>query len=291
MTDVALGSSWSCWKCSWRSNPLTPWVTQDLCRAHMYNANPVWQASQASPIDFSSATQPLSSPKQLHSDKCWRRGALHMDSPDRHQQCQELGCLNNRSLCGRERKGALYLLSKAMPPSLSLCEREWGERSSEWRQASNQKQTYPAPRHWQIRLLTQASASELSYSAGGCTQMSRADSPEQGRGKIACRQLSFTRALWPAGVDIYARVWACSGSNWPRIETKANNHSPRCYFREGHMHIWKGGGGNRRRQERSPYLGYIFFFWPQMQRIELIIIFSSWHTQHWSMQGPLSFFI
>lgn len=54
-----------------------------------------------------------------------------MDSPDRHQQCQELGCLNNRSLCGRERKGALYLLSKAMPPSLSLCEQEWGERSSE----------------------------------------------------------------------------------------------------------------------------------------------------------------
>lgn len=70
MPNVALGSSQGYWECSLRSNPLTPWVTQDSCGARMYNANPVWQASDASPIDFSSATQPLSSPKQLHSDKC-----------------------------------------------------------------------------------------------------------------------------------------------------------------------------------------------------------------------------
>lgn len=41
--------------------------------------------------------------------------------------------------------------------------------------------------------------------------MSRADSPEQGRGKIAHRQLSFTQALWPAGADIYARALGLTG--------------------------------------------------------------------------------
>lgn len=69
------GSLWRCWECSWRSNSCIPSVTLDVCRAHMYNANPVWQASQTAPIDFSSATQPLSSPKQLCGDKQGRGGA------------------------------------------------------------------------------------------------------------------------------------------------------------------------------------------------------------------------
>lgn len=50
-----------------------------------------------------------------------------MDIPLHHQQCQELGCLNNRSLCGWERKGALYLLSRAVPPPPASAEGGEGE--------------------------------------------------------------------------------------------------------------------------------------------------------------------
>ena len=146
-----------------------------------------------------------------------KAGALHMDIPLHQQQCQELGCLNNRSLCGRERKGALYLLSGAMPPPPASA--KGGEEEFGMKTGIKPEIRLPHP-HWQIRLLTQASASELFYSAGLGAQMSRADSPEQRRGKIVRCQLSFTQALWPAGADICARAWACSGSNWPRIETR-----------------------------------------------------------------------
>lgn len=58
--------------------------TLDACRARTYNAHPVWQASQAAPIDFSSATQPLSSPKQPSSDKRGRRETPHRHPPPPH---------------------------------------------------------------------------------------------------------------------------------------------------------------------------------------------------------------
>lgn len=114
-----------------------------------------------------------------------------MDIPTPHQ-CQELGCLNNRSLCGRERKGALYLLSGAMLPSPAFAKA--GEGGG-WNEGSDQPETrLPHPR-WQIRLLAQASAGELFYSAGLGTQMYRVDPPEQGREKTAYRGLSFTNEL------------------------------------------------------------------------------------------------
>lgn len=136
-------------------------------------------------------------------------GGLCTDIPHHQQQCQELGCLNNRSLCGRERKGALYLLSRTTPPPPASAKGgQGGGRNEDGPQTRNT----PPPLHTgKRRLLTQASASELFCSVGLGAQMSRADSPEQGRGKIAHRQLSFTQALWPAGVDIYARALDLTG--------------------------------------------------------------------------------
>lgn len=58
------------------------------------------------------------------------------------QQCQELGCSNNRSLCGWERKGALYLLSKAMLPSPRLCH---GVRAEARTKTGIKSETLPPP--------------------------------------------------------------------------------------------------------------------------------------------------
>lgn len=67
--------------------------------------------------------------------------------PPRHptprQQCQELGCSNNRSLCGWERKGALYLLSKAMLPSPRLCHA--GEDGGQNEDRHQTRHTPPSP--------------------------------------------------------------------------------------------------------------------------------------------------
>lgn len=104
-----------------------------------------------------------------------------MDIPLRHQQCQELGCLNNRSLCGWERKGALYLLSRAVPPPPASA--KGGEEEVGMKTRHQTRNRLPRP-HWQIRLLTQASVSELFCSAGLGAQMSRLIPLSKGEGRL-----------------------------------------------------------------------------------------------------------